>query len=352
MFDQNTIGLISNAPNFKQIGLKSLSKEFTRVYAEIVTGRAKLQREDASEGTRELINRMKKIALTYEGILAVNSERSNAELKSIAFIAASAHQLVFLAQQTINDSSIDSKLATHMISSDISAALLFAISGYMSDAKNVANLISISSGDSDIKVFLSESIVALIYGNLESILEYNLDDLYIDDSDQLAEQATNALYLMLLQGIQLLAHELLDQNRESSFELFQNTYQLCSEKLGVSNSMSIYAGPRYLASLLKLVTNSLTSRATTQINSLWSNSSYSLDHSLLRQLAIDTPYLLDNDLTAIDVGYLNSQISSVIRFPIGMDYFSILSLKIIETLSSTGKTSVFLAVFVNIVVTI
>lgn len=337
MFDQNTIGLISDAPEIKQIDLKNLSKEFTKVYAEIVTGRAQLQRGDASEATGELISRMKKIALTYEGLLAINSERPN--MRSIAFIAASAHHLVFLAQQTITDSSIDSKLATHMISSDISAALLFVISGYMSDAKNMANLISISGDDNDIKTFLLKSIVALIYGNLESILEYNLDDLYIDDSDQLAMQATNALYLMLLQGIQLLAKELLDINKGSSFESFQNTYNLCSENIELVNSMSTYSGPRYLAMLLKLVSKSLISKATVHINN---HQCKQLDEAFLKRLAKNTPYLFENDLTVLNTEYLNSDVSSVIRRPIGMDYYSILSLKIIATWTDSQKKTLLL----------
>ena len=124
MFDPTTADLIRRAPPLEGLDATSLPDRLTDFYASIVTARLRLRSgEDiADEELAELVGRTRRLAFTNEALVSVSPDRN--DRAAAAFVAATAHQLVFNADRIRAPDAPRSYLDARGISPDIAAMLL------------------------------------------------------------------------------------------------------------------------------------------------------------------------------------------------------------------------------------
>src|SRR5688572_821534 len=125
MFDPTTAALIRAAPPLDGLDLSGLPKRLTEAFADIVSARIRLRGsagEDDDPALRETISELRRLAAAHEAYAALLPDRDNRA--AAAFVAASAHQAISLAQRRVRPTSYVEMAA---ISPDISATLLFLL---------------------------------------------------------------------------------------------------------------------------------------------------------------------------------------------------------------------------------
>ncbi|MES2615293.1 MAG: hypothetical protein V4591_07760 [Bdellovibrionota bacterium] len=121
MFDSHTKNLISLAPSLDELNLDELAKELTKTYAYIVSERIRLRDLEQSpfenEDLHKTINKMRRLAFSYEAYVSFLPERQNRA--SAAFVAGSAHHVCLMAKKLLSKESSPSVLAFEGISTEV-----------------------------------------------------------------------------------------------------------------------------------------------------------------------------------------------------------------------------------------
>lgn len=350
MFDAVTNNLMSRAEPLEDLDLVDLPQQLTEAYATIVSARIGLQ--DGSDGEalletiEETVSEMRRLAYAQEAFVSVLPDRNNRVAS--AFVAGAAHHVCLLAKKLRSDAAYTSKLGPESIPPEVSAALLLLIAEASADASEMAKAIKIPSGHS-IESALLAAIVHLANGTLQSILDAPLPETEAILAADPIQQATGALFLMLLKGIKSLAAQLLGiavSADSNSAAIFTEVKKLCIEPMGdIFNTEkqpnSIYAGPLHLASLLLAVSKDLPLTALINIPAPSGVDSTRWDR-MMRSVAKRRPYLWRNHREAIDAGYLAPGASAVVSFPTGAGKSTLAELKIATALLR-GVKVVFLA---------
>ncbi len=341
MFDKSAVELIKKAPIFGDLDLKKLPKDFTDGYAEIISARIAFNEGIESEVKLiSLLDDVKRIASTYEAYVLLLNTKEN--YKSAAFIAASAYQLMFQINEVMDSQYNSEGFNDESIPVQISAALLYFISGYTSDASEMISKIKISNFK-EIEKRLFAALKYLITGDLNNF-EDNFP-VYQSENEVGDKVASNMLWARLLEGVNIILDSLSDKYK--SFEnqcniaksIFIQVKELSQYDddtlLNINPSMSyqsIYIGQYYLASLLSIASNTI--REIALINTPFP---LGVDHNswsdILSGISINRPYLWPNHLDAIQQGYLNQGISSVVSFPTGGGKSTLSELKIATALA-------------------
>lgn len=354
MFDSETVDLISGAPALDGLSLAELPQLLTKAYTTIVSARIQL-RESADENKYstdivKINSEMRRLAFTQEAFVSVLAERENRA--AAAFVGGTAHYVSLLTEK-IRPASRPSYLGYQAISPEVSATLLFMIAEANADAAEMSKSIIVQTDDT-VEAALLTAICNLAKGRLRAVLEMDVPSPDQFLNTDLCSQAVRTLYYLLLQGIRLLATNMLGENiDENNFiekepkALFDHVKSLCIEPLdmGLNNKenvqYSLYPGPLHLASLLSSVAQDLSSSALVNIpppdgidGEPWL--------SIMQEIAEYRPYLWRNHRKAISDGYLNPGTSSVISFPTGAGKSTLAELKIAATLLR-GLKIVFLA---------
>jgi superfamily II DNA/RNA helicase len=238
------------------------------------------------------------------------------------------------------------------VSSDIAAMLLFIISGYPSDAHEIARSLR-STGASPAATQLIFALRDLVSGSLDRVLNRRVSTENVAFSLLADEDAIERLWEELLYGVQALARALLGlgEQIEAATAVFQSVMRSSVRQLeGIAFSearadrtqsiYSTYAGPHHLASLLLLATDRLSREAVVSIPApptvpagTWL--------LYLQNLAKQRPYLWENHVDAVARGYLHHGVSSVVTFPTGAGKSTLAELKIAATAMS-GRGVIFL----------
>lgn len=192
MFDPVTEELIASAPNLKSLNSDELVELLTAASVEIATARLLTdQVETLPDELASLRDKMSRLADVFEAQVAldVNPER----LRSIAFVSASARQIVDRVDHLTLTEDHTSILNEDCIGSDISSALLFLASERFSDASEVGRIVRATGEENALRRLLILTIGRLVRGQFDDISKTELEqvDLYVEDVDLLA---TDLLY--------------------------------------------------------------------------------------------------------------------------------------------------------------
>jgi len=274
MFDPQTTQLISEVPELPDLDRENLAKTLSESFAKISSARIRLlslEDAEADETLNAVIEDMRRLASTNEAFVSVDLDRE--DRAAAAFVAGTAHQLVFKAEQLQERQEESSKLTSSGISSDVSTVLLFLIAEATADACEAADHLRLDDEDR-IRRALIAAIRALARGKLQSIIEADSPDLNYLKGQNISDVAVAALYRQILFGIQILARQLSGQPGEApenAHELFLSLRDLCiSEKVevfedGEPDEVVTFAGPFHLATLMAALSRDLLDSSVVEI---------------------------------------------------------------------------------------
>lgn len=348
MYDQSTSALIRSTPDLDGLDRENLPDILTEAFAQIAAARVRFRQsaDGIPEDLQELIESIRRLAFTNEALVSVVPERE--DRSAAAFVAATAHQLSFNADQLLDQEAERASLETSTITSDIAAMLLFLVAEASADAAEIARAIR-QEGQKPIESSLIAGLCDLATGRLLSLIERPIPEKENIYSDDFGESATHALYLEILRGVHTLAHKLLGDPLEGAadpIDMFRKVRNLSVgenvEYIDDSEPAigSAFAGPCHLASLLIAVSKDLIESAVSNIlppngvdQKAWQQS--------IRRVARNRPYLWRNHRDAIEQGYLSPGTSAAVGFPTGAGKSTLAELKINATLL-LGKSVIFL----------
>jgi hypothetical protein len=92
--------------------------------------------DEIPEELQELVETIRRLAFTNEALVSVMPERE--DRSAAAFVAATAHQLAFNADQLLDEKTKNASLSATATTSDIAAMLLFLVAEASADAAEVA----------------------------------------------------------------------------------------------------------------------------------------------------------------------------------------------------------------------
>ncbi len=348
MYDQTTSALIRSTPALDGLDRENLPDILTEAFAQIAAARVRFRQSDDEipEELQELFETIRRLAFTNEALVSIVPERE--DRSAAAFVAATAHQLTFNADQLLDEEAERASLGANSITSDLAAMLLFLVAEASADASEIARFIR-PTGQPPIERSLIEALSDLAMGRLLSLIERPIPDAENVYSTDFGESATHALYLEILKGVHALAHRLLGDLIEGApdpIDIFRKVRDLSVsenvEYIEVSEPAitCAFAGPRHLASLLIAVSKDLIESAVSNIpppdgvdQETWQQS--------VRRVARNRPYLWRNHRDAIEQGYLSPGTSAAVGFPTGAGKSTLAELKINATLL-IGKSVIFL----------
>lgn len=348
MYDADTSRLIQSSPALDGLNRERLPELLSDAFAKIAAARFRLRDGDATDDQEliELVTEMQRLAYTNEILVAASPTRD--DRAAAAFVAGSAHQLCFNAQRIGTTSEEPATYVdTNGISSDIAALLLFLVSEATADSGELASRIDAIDA-APIEKTLIEALRSLARGELLAITSAALPAKTVPGEAVAADVAASALYYRILQGVRILAAELLRQQAVEfgrAVDVFRSVLKLCSaarpEKDWLGAEVGSFPGPHHLASLLLVVAGDLSGSAVTGVAppsgidpDKWLNS--------MRRIARKRPYLWRNHRDAVANGYLEPQNSAAVSFPTGAGKSTLAELKIYATLLQDQKV-VFLA---------
>lgn len=349
MFDKETLGLISSAPSLQGLESRDLAKELTAAYTQIVAARIRLRTgEQADHGIDSLIDEMRRLAFVQESLVSLSPESDSR--RSAAFVAGTAHHVVFQAEALSSDASESWKLGLDGIPAGLSASLLFLIAEAHADAVEMIKAIEPTVDPENVGSALIEAIRRLVRGDLAAVANLIPSSSWMADPEPSVGLGATALYIMLFDGVKLLSSELMGvpYASEHSRDIFSRVVDLSIRRTTTSilpssslTSESTYPGPFHLASLLLAAGRALKTSSLVSIDP-----PFGVEEERWREkmalIARSRPYLWKNHREAVDGGYLDNGVSSVVSFPTGAGKSTLSELKIASSLLANRKI-VFLA---------
>lgn len=344
VFDPITAELIASSPALAGLDLNALPKKLTEAFAEIIAARIRLRgaRDDtASAELATALAEARRLAAAHEAFVALLPERENR--RAAAFVAASAHQLVMLGEESKGQRTT-SYVDGLSIAPEVSATLLFLVAEAHADAAESAKRIRADSeGHSHVERTLLLAIKLLALGKLREASRLPLPA--IDLELESPELAVQALLLEILKGVRSIATRLLLRIDAGGItpasEFFQRVKELSVGRLEDiletgDPIYSLFPGPLHLANLLMAVERDLIESVVTRIptpNGLTEDNWW----QVIRRMAGRRPYLWRNHREAISKQYLERGISSAISFPTGGGKSTLAELKIATCLLRDEK---------------
>ena len=352
MYDRDTATLIHTTPPLDGLDRQSLPELLTETFAQISAARIRLHgfSDKESEELANLIKQMRRLAYTNESLVSVLPERE--DRSASAFVAASAHQLCMNVDRLYGNNSRYTFLNAQGISSDIAALLLFMVAEATADSSEVSKELTWETLD-PIEDALITSLQDLACGKLLKMTSRNIPHRNNISDEDLAISSMRALYLAILQGIHVLANQILLGNAASDHrdpvKIFRDISELCIgtdqfEYKTLDKSefpIGAFPGPLHLSSLLTAVSKDLTDSAVTKIAAPPGVNKEKWEESM-RCIAKLRPFLWRNHRYAIEQGYLLPGTSAVVGFPTGAGKSTLAELKI-NTALLVEKNVVFLA---------
>ena len=350
MFDPSTVDLIRGTPPLEGLDRDSLPEWLSDCYARIAIARLRLRAGefDDDEELDALIGRTRRLASTNEALVSVSPDRE--DRAAAAFVAATAHQLVFNAERIRAPDGSHSFLDTQSVSPDIAAMLLFLVAEASTDAIEMARGIRWQT-ENQVEHSLIGALKALVEGRLIAISEIALPRPSAVRRPGVADTAASALYLAILKGVQALAAGMLAADDpmagDDPIGAFRKVRALSTDTgdfdvhgLG-SGPINAFSGPGHLASILIAVAGDMRHSAMVSTRppggvdpDRW--------RANVERIARTRPFLWRNHRKAIERGYLEQGVSAVVGFPTGAGKSTLAELKIGAVLL-TGKTVFFLA---------
>lgn len=351
MYDPLTVDLIRQTPPLRDLDRDGLPDWLTKSYATIVAERLRLRTGEAADDKKlaELVARSRRLAFTNEALVSVSPGRD--DRAAAAFVAATAHQLVFNAERVHTAEKSSSFLDVQSVSPDIAAMLLFLVAEASADAEEMARWVDTKAADNLVVRTLILALQALARGRLGDILNADFPPPATVRHGSMAVAAARALYRTILKGVRMLAHRLTGTRGPGvdgdPVEIFHEVKSLCVAGDGVdtgdmnTGSVSAFSGPNHLASILIAVARDIVGGAVMEIpppNRI-DPDGWRAD---VKYVAGKHPFLWRNHQEAIEQNYLDPGTSTAANFPTGSGKSMLAELKIRSTLL-TERTVIFLA---------
>ncbi|KCZ93529.1 DEAD/DEAH box helicase [Hyphomonas johnsonii] len=352
MFDAATASLLRSAPELPGLDPDELPAILTAHYAELASIR--LRGGEAQEDKDESVWSLERIADTFE--LVVSLQPAGPSRAAAAFVAGTAQQILSRRQvAAIADEELPPNIDRDRLDPSLAAAVLFLASEQYADANEAAaNIKTDSLVQWYEATILSEHIKDLARGRLTSILErasrWRRDVTYVD----LEDRAVAALLEALCAGIEMLAAQILrvDAPEQISvrFDSPQDAFRRVLSLASSSNDIAevtyeglivSYPGPYHLASLLLAAAGSITGASLLNTPAP-SGADVGIWEQWLRFRAEKFPFVWSNHRQAIENGFHETGVSSVVILPTGAGKTTVSSLKIAGVLAR-GKKVAFLA---------
>lgn len=328
MYDPETSKLIQRAPSLEELDVDSLPMQLTKAFADIISTRIRLRGQVSDEELSSMLSMLRRIAATYEVYAAVLPEEHE-QRTSAAFVSATAYQVASIIR---NECDSDSYIKESEISSDICAALMFMLAGAHADAAEMAMKIKKGDQKSEIESQLILSIQHLAAGNIFEVCKMRTPD--IDVSDGISyDLALEGLLLFILRGTIDLAQRIYEGNdRVLTRSKFHVVRDLSIESVDnvttdLEESLSLFAGPLHLSTLLIGIEKELTKSSVTRVPKP-TNTDSDKWHKFLLEVSKYRPYLWKNHRDVIQDDYLEKGVSSTISFPTGAGKSALSQLKI------------------------
>lgn len=351
MFDPATEELIAGSPNLKSLNASELVELLTSASVEIAAARLIADNLEAlPEELADARSKMSRLADVFEAqvALGVNPER----LRSIAFVAGSARQIVDRINRLIRIEEGQSLLNEYCIGPDIASGLLFLTSGRFSDAAEVGRGIRATGEENALRRLLILTLGRLARGQYEDIS--NTEEEQIDANAEVSEVlATDLLYREILRSIITFARFSVGHLEPDALEgVYSTLHQVIamagplSERLeGVVETpiiaLTTFPGPHHLASLLRIALGAITNNLLVNIPN-----PNGADHGAWRDWVTTEakrwPLIWENHKAAVATGFLDVGSSMIMTTPTGTGKSTLSGLKIAATLAS-GKTVLYLA---------
>jgi superfamily II DNA/RNA helicase len=315
----------------------------TAAHIELATVRL-LSRKDEPEPASDVIDRVRRLASTFEAYVALNLRPE--QTRAAAFVAASAHQILSRVREIALDR--PTVVSGDAIGSSISAMLLFLIADRAADAAEVAGQLRARGERRAVRRSLILSLRELGTGSLTTLIERDLQEDPIAMGDN-REVATDLLLRECAYAIQGLGQEARGSAvSEPDIRSRLNRVIRLSEAAAVEINFPLegivhhqFAGPHHLATLLSRLVDGLQSSMLVRLPTPFGAQAEAWADWLLSQ-AQSRPFLWVNHLKAVRTGYLNRGRSMVMTSPTGSGKTTLSVLKIAATLC-TGESVVYLA---------
>ena len=328
MFNRVTAERLKSLPPVKGVDSKRIPQILSKVYAHIVGLKAKYDVGVLTFEADEIKEDYQKLSdLAFSLELYLESGRFAEQNDAIAFVAAMSHKLMSKLKEQEEE-----PLTSNAVSSDVVSVLLFIIGGYIADAEETARQIKNIEGESDTIKQLKSFICLMVSGRLKEIVEAVLAD--INDSE-IESYAEDLLWQQLVVGIKILADRLSGGRIRDYRQVFQKAIDLAVYVDDSTHYRYDFAGISRLARLLKMAAEVLERQSVLKV--IDRNITSSRHYDLLLQIISKRPYLWQNHIDAIEKGFLNSGVSSVITFPTGAGKSTLVELKIIQHIALGGK---------------
>jgi superfamily II DNA/RNA helicase len=360
MFDQETRQLIQNAPAISDIDTDRLPEELSQFFVEIASLRLTMASGIAQldNGLRSRLMRLRELASTYASYVAAGVAVEQTE--PAAYVSGTAFRLLAEATAVAEPPTfVSSEFSAHQVPDAMSAIVLLLIAGYPADATEVGRFASGSDVGSTEAAVLRNAICSLAdtrfedavgHGESAQSSRFEYFDTANNDEQYDRDVATNLLWLRLAEGVGLLCAQLLSEATAivTPASVFEEVMNLSLESVSLDQGNddgvtieSAFSGPYFLAALLRRLSDELPPRGVVHTPSPsgvepndWSG--------FVRGIAASRPLLWHNHLQAVNSGFLDCGMSSVISFPTGAGKSTLAELKIAPYLLSGSKV-IFLA---------
>ncbi|MDW3191995.1 MAG: DEAD/DEAH box helicase [Cytophagales bacterium] len=335
MYNSVTEEKIRQVPQIGNIDISRLPMELTRIYSRIISIRRYI-----SNGTIDLIDSdiindvtwLQNLASNLETILITIPDHENKE--SIAFVAATAHNLIFRVSRIYNFTET-SDLKIDAISRLVSASILFLIGNSQADAAEISSKINVTQDTSPTRSKMVFFIKSLARGELSQIVstQFIEDEITFDDE---LEAAQDYLWRELGLGIQSISKKLTKKPSENQEDHFQKVIDISSIDISIPIQIDLFTGPLHLAKLLKILESDILLRGVVNIpppkgidSNNWTE--------FLQKIADERPYLWENHFDAVKTGFIEPGNSAILTLPTGAGKSTLAELKIASTLITEKK---------------
>jgi hypothetical protein len=345
MFDADTAALLRSAPDLPDLSADKLPLVLTQAYAELVTARLRgVETEDEAPQIR-----LAGLADTYE-LVTVLSEPEPARRAS-AFVAATAQQILSKRVRPPEGTQLLSRDEVHP---SISATVLFLAAEQYPDANEAADSLPLRREGDDVSAerLLAESLRSLAKGNLRDVLQRAGRRMRLRRRGAFPAEGTSLLYGALLDGVELLAAELLAEehpniaglNFTKSAEAFDRVRSVSSSTYdlfdGGPKLTTTYPGPAHLATLLRVAGETLAAASVQKLDPP-AGADLGVWQRWLLHRAKTKPLLWPNHRTALEKKFHETGVSALITLPTGAGKTTVAEFKIAGVLAR-GKSVIFL----------
>lgn len=339
MHDDVTKSVIGSCYKIKEMSEKDISKLLSKTYAEICT--VKMGAPKSIDELKRL-GELEKVASTLESIV-LNADIDDMLRRGCAFVAASSRLLVIKSATQLTNT----HLTPTSISSEISATLLFLISGQISDAEEVVK---------NMHVELDRPYEGTLLANISRLVRGRLGEIGQDappkiDSNNLYSSAYLSLVATLNSSLADFSKIALSTSRMNidmpikkiarvkEMCIYENTIPVNSD-MNTTVTYGIY-GVYHIASLIELSLKCIRNHLLTRVDEPKNTNSEVWKRYVLSRCK-RKPYLWPNHITAIKSGVLDLGTSAIVTFPTGSGKTTLIDLKIASTLTKKYLVFVFL----------